>query len=397
MARRLVFLLPAGFALLAGLNAALLLLGLPAPVTTARLPQVHGVLMVLGFVGTVIALERAVALRRRLGFAAPLLLGVGGVLLLTPAPLEVGQVLLLAGCIALTWLYVPLWRRQHDDSVLIQLLGSVLAIGGALLWWGGAAMADVVPWLAGFVILTISGERLELARVAFLSARAQGQALWIAVSIAVGCVAALLWPVVGYAVLGLAVLALCGWLAMHDVAKRTIRSTGLTRFMAACLLAGYVWLTVAGLIWLLHGATPSGVAYDAVLHAVFLGFTISMIMAHAPVILPAVLRIQLPYNPLMYVPAAILHITLLLRIAVGDARDLPTMVQVGGVGNIVALLLFVVLMVGTAVRANTGKSARPFGSTGGTGKPAVSAPTEQTAKQPTEHPAENTNPVEATR
>lgn len=393
MARRLVFLLPAGFALLAGLNAALLLLGLPAPVTTTRLPQVHGVLMVLGFVGTVIALERAVALRRRLGFAAPLLLGLGGIMLLTPVPLEVGQGLLLAGCVALTWLYVPLWRRQHDDSVLIQLLGSVLAIGGALLWLGGAAMADVVPWLAGFVILTISGERLELARVAFLSTRAQGQALWIAVSIAVSCVAALLWPVVGYAVLGLSVLALCGWLAMHDVAKRTIRSTGLTRFMAACLLAGYVWLTVAGLIWLLHGATPSGVAYDAVLHAVFLGFTISMIMAHAPVILPAVLRIQLPYHPLMYVPAVVLHITLLLRIGVGDARDLPTMVQVGGVGNIVALLLFVVLMITTAVRANTGKAVQSA-KTAQARQPKAPVPSQP--MEP-EMPAEQVNQAEASR
>ena len=315
-------------------------------------------LMVLGFVGTVIALERAVALRRRSGFAAPALLGVGGIALLTPLPLTVGQGLLLAGSAALTVLYVPLWRRQRDDSVLIQLLGSVLAVGGALLWLGGAAMPDVVPWLAGFVILTISGERLELARVAFLSARAQGQALWIAVATALGCVAALLWPAAGYAILGLAVLALCGWLATHDVAKRTIRSTGLTRFMAACLLAGYVWLTVAGLTWLLHGAARSGPGYDAVLHAVFLGFTVSMIMAHAPVILPAVLRIKLPYHPVMYVPAVLLHVTLLLRVAVGDARDNPVVVQIGGVGNIVALLLFVLLMVTIAVRANNGSVDR---------------------------------------
>ena len=71
MNRRIVFLIPAGVALLAGLNGGLLLLGLPAPVTTERMPDAHGMVMVLGFVGTVIALERAVALRRRAGFAAP--------------------------------------------------------------------------------------------------------------------------------------------------------------------------------------------------------------------------------------------------------------------------------------------------------------------------------------
>ena len=66
--RRAGFLLPAALALLAGLDAALMLLGLPAPVTAERLPDVHGMLLVLGFVGTLIALERAVALRHPAGF-----------------------------------------------------------------------------------------------------------------------------------------------------------------------------------------------------------------------------------------------------------------------------------------------------------------------------------------
>lgn len=93
----------------------------------------------------------------------------------------------------------------------------------------------------------------------------------------------------------------------------------------------------------------SGRGYDAVLHAVFLGFVLSMIMAHAPVILPAVIRRPLPYRPVMYVPLALLHATLLLRVLVGDARGVDLAVQVGGVGNIVALLLFVVLAAGSAI------------------------------------------------
>jgi hypothetical protein len=58
---RALLLAPGGFALLAGLDAGLVLLGLPAPIQAARLAEVHGVLLVLGFVGTVLALERAVA------------------------------------------------------------------------------------------------------------------------------------------------------------------------------------------------------------------------------------------------------------------------------------------------------------------------------------------------
>ncbi|MEO6143507.1 MAG: hypothetical protein ABIP19_05955 [Dermatophilaceae bacterium] len=351
MNRRVLFLLPAGVALLAGLNGGLLLLGLPALVTTDRMPDTHGMVMVLGFVGTVVALERAVALRGRAGFAAPVLLGAGGVLLISSAPLRLGQLALAAGAAALVGVYIPLWRRQRDDSVLVQAFGAVLATGGAILWLGGMPVARLLPWLAGFVVLTIAGERLELARVILLASATVGQFLALTALITVGTVLTLLWPVVGYPVLGLSLLALVGWLMVHDVARRTIRATGLTRFMAGCLLSGYVWLAVAGAIWTLAGAVTDGPAYDAVIHALFLGFTMSMIMAHAPVILPAVLRCRLPYHPLMIAPPVLLHASLLLRLAVGDARGFDPARQIGGALNVVALLGFVAITAGSAVRA----------------------------------------------
>ena len=49
-------------------------------------------------------------------------------------------------------------------------------------------------------------------------------------------------PQVGAIALGLALLALVAWLIGHDVARRTIRAAGITRYMAACILCGYVWL-----------------------------------------------------------------------------------------------------------------------------------------------------------
>ena len=349
--RRAIFLIPAGVALLAGLNAGLLLLGLPAPVTTDQMPDAHGMVMVLGFVGTVVALERAVALRRRAGFIAPALLGAGGLLLISPAPLQLGQVALTAGAAALVGVYIPLWRRQRDDSVLVQAFGAVLATGGAMLWLGGMPVARLLPWLAGFVVLTIAGERLELARVILLASATVGQLLGLAAMITIGTVLTLLWPVVGYPVLGLSLLALVGWLVVHDVARRTIRAKGLTRFMAGCLLAGYVWLAVAGAIWVLAGEVTDGPAYDAVIHAVFLGFRMSMIMAHAHVILPAVLKVRLPYHPVMIAPPVLLHASLLLRLVVGDARALDLARQIGGALNVVALLGFAAITAGSAIWA----------------------------------------------
>ena len=337
--RRLPFLLPGGVALLAGLDAALMLLGLPAPVSAERLPDVHGMLLVLGFVGTLIALERAVALGRPAGYVAPGLLGAGALLLVSPAPLAVGRTSLLAGAGALTVLYVLLWRRQRDDAVLVQALGAVLAAGAATLWLGGLAVPQLLPWLVGFVVLTIAGERLELARIA-MGPGAGTTLVLLASAVVAAVTGSLLWAV-ATPLLGVALLVLVGWLAAHDVARRTVRAGGLTRFMAASMLGGYFWLAVAGSVWLVGGAVSEGTAYDAVVHAVFLGFTLSMVMAHAPVILPAVLRRPMRYHPALAAPLALLHVSLALRLWVGDALGVPWAWQVGGLLNIVAVLGFV--------------------------------------------------------
>src|SRR5699024_10789747 len=77
---RMIFLVPGGAALIAGILGGLSLLGvLPAP---GHLADRHGWLMTIGFLGTLIALERAVALRRSWGFLAPAATGAGAVLLL---------------------------------------------------------------------------------------------------------------------------------------------------------------------------------------------------------------------------------------------------------------------------------------------------------------------------
>jgi hypothetical protein len=347
--RHVVLLVPGGLALLAGLDAALLRLGLGAPVASDRWADVHGPLMVLGFVGTLVALERAVAVRRPALLAAPALLGLGGLALLSPLPLRAGQAALVGGTAVLLGVYGVVWRRQPAVAVAVQAMGALLGLASALLWLAGVPVPHLIPTLAGFLVLTVAGERLELLRVGNPSPRVEDAVGLLALAWAAASTVALLWPAAGWTALGAVLLGLVGVLARHDVARRTVRGTGLPRFMACAMLGGYAWLAVAGAVWLVSGPVLSGRGYDAVLHAVFLGFVLSMIMAHAPVILPAVIRRPLPYRPVMYVPLALLHATLLLRVLVGDARGVDLAVQAGGVGNVVALLLFVALAAGSAI------------------------------------------------
>ena len=363
---RLPFLLLGGLGMLAGLDAALSLLGLPDVVVGMRLADVHGPLMVLGFVGTVIGLERSVALGRSWGYVAPALNGLGVVALVAGLPVAAGAGLILAGQIGGLLVYRPLYARQPAAHVAVQVLGSVMAVAAATLWLGGVPVPLVMPWLVGYLVLTIFGERLELARIALLSPRDSIAAQVIAVVVLLAATLSLLAPEAGFVLLGAALLAAALWLAAKDVARRTINATGLPRFIAGCLLVGYFWLGVAGVIWLLGGQVE-GRAYDAAAHALFLGFVISMIMAHAPVIMPAVLRRPLPYRRAFIVPAVLLHLTLTFRLAVGDARDLEWAVQAGGVGNIVSVLLFVATAVWAALTARApreGSGSRRQGRAG---------------------------------
>jgi len=66
-----------------------------------------------------------------------------------------------------------------------------------------------------------------------------------------------------------------------------------------------------------------------------------MVFGHAPVILPAILRVAIPYSAALYVPLVLLHGSLVLR-AAGDLANVSTLRVLGATGNVVAIAVFVV-------------------------------------------------------
>jgi hypothetical protein len=244
-------------------------------------------------------------------------------------------------------IFVVVWRRQPSLFVATMTIGALAWTVGNVLWLGGASIFRVVFWWLAFLVLTIAGERLELNRV-LRPTRAVRSAFVLAMAMILGGVAAARWwPEPGVRLLGAGLIALTWWLARHDVARRTVHQRGVTRFMAVCLLGGYAWLGVGGAIAVVSGVAMPGLLYDAMLHAVFLGFVISMVFAHAPVIFPAILGLPLGYRPAFYLHVGVLHVSLILRV-VGDLVDSLGRWRVwGGLLNASALLLFML---------NTGRS-----------------------------------------
>jgi hypothetical protein len=180
----------------------------------------------------------------------------------------------------------------------------------------------------------------------------------------------------GLVVAGVGLLAQTVWLVRNDLARVTVRRTGLTRYAAACMLAGYVWLFVSGLLWIALGLqVGSTLLYDAALHTLFLGFVISMVMGHAPIILPAVLRVPLPYQPIAWLPFALLHLSVAARVG----ADLAGSTWARGWtahGNTAAILLFVALSALAAVRSRRDRPllGPPGAGRAGTSRPSTSDP-----------------------
>lgn len=337
----------AGVSLLTGLNAGLLRLGVWAPVASTRLGDLHGPVMVLGFMGSLIALERAQALRNPLAYLAPALLAAGSLALIAGAPLLLGKLLLLDGALAFTAVAIALWRRAPLGLVAAQAVGTAFAALAAGLWLV-TDLAVILPLLAAFLVIMIASERAELAQLT-MGRRAVPALLAATVVVSASAVATLVAPDWGARALGLGCLLVAVWLIRDDVGRRMIRSTGLRRFNAAALLLGNLWLGVAGVVWAVGGQPSASGAYDAVIHGVFLGFGMSMIMAHAPIIFPTVLGRPLPYRPAMWGPLALLHLGMATRLTGGLAAIAP-LYRLGGVLTVLSVLAFAITVIYSVVK-----------------------------------------------
>jgi hypothetical protein len=343
-----LFMLLVILSLLAAIWAGLLRIGWVWPPLRPSLAALHGPLMVSGFLGTLIGLERAVALRRDWTYLSPLLTGLGGILLIAGF-VQPAIILITFGSAVLVAVSVVIVRHEWALHTVTMGAGAVAWLVGNMIWLFGLPLYQASYWWAGFLLLVIAGERLELSRVLRLTKRTTRLFGLAAGLFGVGLLLSLVAYSAGIRLASLGVVALALWFGRYDIARRTIRRPGVTRYIALNLLMGYAWLAVSGLIGLAYGTLVAGPVYDAWLHTLFLGFAFSMIFAHALIILPAVLGVTVTFHRGFYLPPILLHISLLMRVA-GDLLPQQTLRQWGGLLNAVAILLFALIIILNIVR-----------------------------------------------
>ena len=341
----LPFLFLAILGLLAALWAGLMRLGWQLPALAPSLAMLHGPIMISGFLGTLITLERAVAMKQKWMYLPPLLSGLGWLLATILPNLPLGVILLTFASLGGVAILTEIVRRETALHTVTMFLGSLAWLTGNLLWMFGWQIYQVVFFWMAFLVLTIAGERLELSRVLRPSKTQQILFGGIVAIFLAGILLALFNLQLGTRLSGLGLLLLPLWSLRNDIAWRNIRhKLPLTRYIAWCLALGFIWLGVGGGLSLGFGAQVAGPRYDALLHVVFVGFVMSMIFGHAPIIFPAILGIPINFQPAFYVHLIVLHVSLLVRV-IADYTNQSTLRMWGGLMNEIAILIFIGMTV----------------------------------------------------
>ncbi len=270
----------------------------------------HGFMMVGGFLGTLIALERALVMKHKGWFAVPLagslsiplqLLGFSDWALVPIGAASLGLFVIM---------YLQSLRHPSLDQYLLLLGAACWVLGNFMVYATGLVPAGV-PWWIGFILFTIVGERLELSK--FLPVPNWSNQLLL---LTLGSFFLGMWIPFhfgGIWLLGISVMLISAWLLKFDMARFAAKKKGIFKYIGIGLITGYSWLLVHGLI--LFSIPNHPLHYDMYLHTFFLGFTFSMIWAHAPIILPAVLKVRKqPYHPLLWVGWSLFQLSLIGRI-----------------------------------------------------------------------------------
>jgi hypothetical protein len=291
---RLPFLFVAILCLFVGLLTGLNRIGWSVSLSGAT--SHHGAIMVGGFLGTLIGLEKVIPLKRKFLFFIPFLSGSSIVFFLA------GQSLTSFVCIVIAsagLCIVLIYYLYREKSIIYALMaaGAACWLVGNLLLMTTSFYPMSFPWWLGFGLLIVTAERLELSK--FLPVRFRMKALLVGLLAAYVCGLLLSFHGAGVFISAASLVGVAIWLLRFDIIGISMRKDGLPRFVAMALTCGYVSLLGTGVLMLSLDNEP--LAYDAVVHSFFIGFIFSMIFAHGPIILPGVVGITVkPYHKILY-------------------------------------------------------------------------------------------------
>lgn len=321
---------------------------IPAPPTTVA--EMQGILLINGCFGSLLCLGRA----EKLGRPPAYLPGVAvaaGTILAASGYTTIGAILVFFGSAGLTGLFIAVLVNRFDAHTL--LMGAAAAVWTAsnAFWASGWSTPDLVLWWATFLVWSIVGLRIELARVGRPSNRAIGLLMIPFFAMLAGLGIASSAPQLGARLVGGGLVGLAVWLVVFDLARAAVRAPGLTGYIGACLLSAFVWLFLAGVSLLFRGAPDPGVVSSGTWAALFVGVLLLMAFAHTPIVLSSSPESRLSYSGRLYIGPVLLQGALFIHL-LADLWFRPELREAAGLGLVTSLVLFGILLFGQFGRAD---------------------------------------------
>lgn len=304
---RLPIVLFAMFCLLSGLWSGLNRIGWD--IAILPITAHHGAIMVGGFLGTLIALEKIIPLKKKSLYLIPVLNALSVVFFFANQP-KISIYILIISSTSLAFVFLYYFRTQQTVIYILMLLGAICWLVGNVLLLTRFFYPLAFPWWAAFGLFIIAAERLELMKFFPVSKLSKKIFISLLLCFVIGVLFS--FHGIGSIICGLALIGLSIWLMENDLIGVNLRKRDMPKFVSISLLAGYVALLLTGIFFLI--LSDQWLTYDAIVHSFFIGFVFSMIFAHGPMILPGIMGISAPpFNQALYYWLVLLQVSWLVR------------------------------------------------------------------------------------
>lgn len=354
--------------------------GVPYLQQLVPLFDLHSFFMVFGFLACLLMTERIVGSsgeKNAPGFGyslCMLLLSIVGLVILSigwmrhSLPLSVtGGIMAAAASLLFTLLLLRLGKIANDYSSFGIMSTGTASLLLASLLSGFELPVDNYPLIILMLLFPLSfvlGERVELTKFQYLRGKevlVMSLAVFLASSIALTFTTAVMGPAVQarLPLTAALVLLLAGSVmtyAMERGRRGVVKSTRLQSYVGKGIALAYFWLLLGIVLLLLRINGVTGL-YDPAIHSIALGFIVTFIYAHGPVIFPTILERRADISKLGYSPIILLTVSNILRVG-GDIAKVPLsdagiaplltsyLTAISGIVLAASILIFAVMMRG---------------------------------------------------
>ncbi|WP_416867576.1 MAG: hypothetical protein ACMVP2_09850 [Imperialibacter sp.] len=338
MKSKLPFFALALVGLLSGIWAGLIRIGFNLP--AVDLATLHGPLMVGGFVGTLIGVERSLLAGNGKWWLIPALSGAAVIAWLLGFQQVAPYCLVAASALLVLLQAIHLLSSRLTWVSIVQLCGALCFAAGNIRLLFNPLMPAIIPFWMGFVLCFILATRLSenSAKNMFMGSVIKLGLILFIVSLMIP------FHLGGYYLTGAGLILIASGMFYIEIQTDQGMAWSYKKYSFIAIMLGWFWLLTSGLGVMLWKEHIYG--YDATTHSFFVGFLFSMVFIHALAKASYLAGLGTPpFHPVLFVWLILLSGSLLLRVFATDILLLTTVKKWSGLLNAISILGFLLTLI----------------------------------------------------